>query len=74
MNNSRLNKLLARQQGLKEAINHERRQGRLRKQKALFGAAKRAGLLDLTDDEIEMALREYQQTHNQNSNDIGYKS
>jgi len=74
MNNPRLNKLLARQQGLREAINRERRQERQRKQKALFVATKRAGLLDLTDDQIEAALREYQQTHKRNSNDTESKS
>lgn len=60
MKNQKIAKLLARQQALKEAIKEETRHARAQKQKALFDAVKRVGLLDLEDDEIETALRAYQ--------------
>lgn len=59
MRNEKLDKLLARQQALKDAIKDETRQIKVRKQKALFGAVQRAGLLDLSDDEIEAALKAF---------------
>lgn len=60
MRNEKIEKLLARQEELKKTIKEEVRHAKTRKQKALFGAVQRVGLLDLTDDEIEAALRAYQ--------------
>lgn len=60
MQSEKLKKLMVRQQALKDAIKEETRQTKVRKQKALFGAVQRAGLLDLSDDELEAALKAYQ--------------
>lgn len=68
MRNEKLEKLLSRQQALKDAIRGEIRAGKARKQKALFGAVQRAGLLDLSDDEIEAALKAYQATRGTGGN------
>lgn len=68
MRNEKLEKLLARQQALKETIRGEIRAARARKQKALFGAVQRAGLLDLSDDQIETALKAYQAAKGTDSN------
>ena len=59
MPSSKIDKLLARQLALKDAIREEKRHDRLRKQKALFTTVKRLGLLDLEDDEVEAALQAY---------------
>lgn len=59
MHNQRISKLLARQQALNAALRDEVRHAKARKQKALFDAVRRAGLLDLPEDEIEAALRSY---------------
>ena len=67
MKNDKLDKLLARQAALKDMIREESRHAKVRKQKSLFGAVKRAGLLDLADDEIEAALRAYQASRGTNS-------
>lgn len=59
MPNTKLSKLLVRQAAIKDAIRAEARVVKSRKQKALFNAARRAGLLDVADDELEEALRAF---------------
>lgn len=59
MQNEKIKRLIARQEALKQAIKDETKHAKVRKQKALFGAVQRAGLLDLSDDEIEAALKAY---------------
>jgi len=69
MRNDRIEKLLARQRAIKDALREETRHAKVRKQKALFGAVKRAGLLDLNNDEIEAALQAYQTSLGDTGND-----
>lgn len=63
MRNEKIESLLAREkalkQAIKQAIKDEVRHAKRRKQKALFIAVQRAGFLDLSDDELEAALKAY---------------
>jgi len=71
MSNTKLDRMLVRQQALKDAIRQEKHHARQRKQKALFGVVRRAGLLDLTDDEIEAALQSYRTLQGQDDSGGG---
>lgn len=74
MHTEKIEKLLARQRAIKDAIKQETRQAKARKQKALFAAVKRAGLLDLSGDQIETVLRNYKQKFAKNDSEDGTQS
>lgn len=69
MNTSKLQTLIARQSALEDAIRSEQRLSRQRKQKALFKTIQKLGLLDLTDDQLESALRIYTAGRNTTGNE-----
>ena len=71
MRNAKIDRLLTRQQAIRDAIKEETRHAKTRKQKALFAAVQRAGLLDLSDDQIEAVLKAYQPKADGTGNDGG---